>query len=153
MEGNLVVAPGTTLEAGYDFTLPGSHAATTVTFVTPGVVFDGQCTSGGGAVTFVVTMGTASYAVPVNDSAWFPSGDQQSSLTYEGQVAVPDLCGGGDISLAAGGTFSSVVEATAQVPGDGVHVRWHYSAHGSSGSWSATAHVQPASGGGGGVNT
>jgi hypothetical protein len=95
-------------------------------------------------------MATANYAVVANDSAWYPSADQQSALSYGGQVAVPDLCNCGDMSLANGGTFYTVVEASAQVPGDGAHVRWHYSADGSAGPWSATAHVQPASGGGGG---
>jgi hypothetical protein len=151
MEGNLVVASGTTLYAGYDFTVPGSHPQTTVTFVNPHVVFDGQCSLGGGPVSFTVPMPTVSYSAAANDSAWYPSGDQQSALTYEGQVVVPDLCSGGDISLASGATFFTLVDANAQVPGDGLHVRWHYSANGSAGSWSGTAHLQPASGGGGGT--
>lgn len=149
MEGNLVVGPGTVVAAGYDLTIPGSHPTTNVNVVAPQVVFDGKCVAGGAAVTFSVAMPTAAYAVSANNGDWLPSGDQDSPLVYEGSVLVPDLCGGGDISLASGGTFSAVVNADAPVPGDGVHVRWHYSANGSSGSWSATAHVQPGTSGGG----
>jgi uncharacterized repeat protein (TIGR01451 family) len=117
-----------------------------VTLVAPQVVFAGRCTAGGAQVTLTVSMPTQSYAVPVNNGDWFPSGDQHSPLVYEGSTLVPDLCGGGTISLAAGGTFSTQVLADRAVPGDGVHVRWHYSANGSSGSWSGTAHVQPSNG-------
>lgn len=144
MEGNLIVAPGTAIEAGYDFTIPGSHLATSVTFVAPQVVFFGNCTSDRTPVMFTVSMPTTQpYPVPSNDGDWFPSGDQQNPLVYEGSIKVPDLCGGGTISLAAGGTFTTQVQTDVPVPGDGVHVRWHYSANGSSGSWSGTAHIQP----------
>lgn len=143
MEGNLVLAPGTVLEAGYDLTIPGSHPATAVTFENPAVVFQAKCVSGGAPVTVTVTMSSVTYAVPANDSDWFPSGDQHSPLVYEGQTTVPDACAGGDVSFQAGGTFSTTVDSDVAVPGDGVHVRWHYSANGTSGSWSGTAHVQP----------
>ena len=143
MEGNLVVTPGTILQAGYDFTIPGSHPATTVTFAAPQVVFDGVCTSGGAHVTLTVPMTTQSYADAAGSSSWLPSGDQHSPLVYQGALAVPDLCAGGSIRLAQGGTFTTQVFADVPVPGNGVHVRWHYSADGTSGSWSGTAAVQP----------
>ncbi len=48
MEGNLIVSPGDTLQAGYDFTLPGSNNATlTLTVSNVQVVFAVQCVSGG----------------------------------------------------------------------------------------------------------
>ena len=150
MEGNLIVSPGDTLSVGYSFTIPGKHPAVDVTFGQPQTVFDGSCVSNGAGVTFTVFMQTATYAIPANNGQWFPSGDQQSQLTYEGSLQVPDLCAGGEISLANGGTFNAAVMADALVPGNGVHVRWHYSANGSSGSWSGTASVQPSLGGGGG---
>jgi uncharacterized repeat protein (TIGR01451 family) len=143
MEGNLIVSPGNTLKTGYDLTIPGTHVANSVTFSSPQVAFTGRCVTGGAAVSFTVPMPTQTYSVPANNSNWFPSGDQQSSLVYQGSLAVPDLCGGGKISLANGGTFTAQVLATVAVPGDGIHVRWHYSANGTSGSWSGTSAVQP----------
>jgi hypothetical protein len=145
MEGNLIVTPGTTLEVGYDFTIPGSHPATTVTLANTQVVFQGACTSGGAAVTITMPIATQSYVDAANSSSWYPSGDQHSPLVYEGAVAVPDLCGGGSIRLAAGGTFTTQVFSDVPVPGNGIHVRWHYTANGTSGSWSGTAAVQPGS--------
>jgi len=144
MEGNLTVEPGAVLEAGYDFTIPGNHPATDVTFGNPVVTFQGQCVTGGAVVTLTVGMSTQVYTDPLNDgSDWFPSGDQHTTLVYQGELPVPNLCAGGAISLAKGGIFTTTVAADAPVPGDGVHVRWHYSANGSAGSWSGTAHVQP----------
>jgi hypothetical protein len=147
MEGNLVLAPGATLSAGYDLSIPGSHPAVSVTVSGAQVVFAGRCTAGGAAVAITVPMGDQTYAVPASNGSWFPSGDQHSPLVYQGAIAVPDACGGGTISLGAGGTFTAQLFSDVPVPGNGVHVRWHYSANGSSGSWSATAAVQPAPGG------
>src|SRR5579862_5665285 len=105
MEGNLVVAPGAVLEAGYDLTIPGSHPAVSVTFSDAQFAFAARCTSGGAPVSLTVAMPDATYAVPAGSSQWFPSGDQHSSLVYQGSIVVPDVCGGGTISLQAGGTF------------------------------------------------
>ena len=109
MEGNLKVVPGQTLYAGYDFTVPGNKKALTVTVSQPSVTFSVGCASGAtpSASRFTVTMPTASY--PVSDSQWYPTGNQSSSLSYEGSVSVPNLCSGGDLTLSQGGTFSATV--------------------------------------------
>jgi len=109
MEGDLKVAPGTTLKAGYDFTLPGNNASLSVTVNNPAVVFTVRCVSGAApsASTFTVSMPTQIYSVV--DSAWYPSGDQHSPLVYQGSIAVPDLCAGGQLRLDKGGTFSASV--------------------------------------------
>lgn len=52
-------------------------------------------------------MPTQTYAV-TNDQ-WYPSGDQHSPLVYQGSITVPDLCGGGQLRLNQGGTFSAAV--------------------------------------------
>lgn len=107
MDGNLTVQPGTTLRAGYDFTLPGTKNATTLTVGRPGAVFAVQCASGAAptANTLTVPMPTQSYAV--NGVKWLPSGDQSDPSTYQGSVTVPNLCGGGALSLSRGGTFTA----------------------------------------------
>jgi hypothetical protein len=109
MEGDLKVSPGTTLEAGYDFTVPGNHASFPLTVNNPQVIFAVRCVSGAtpSAATFTVTMPTQTYSV-TNDQ-WYPSGDQHSPLVYQGSITVPDLCGGGQLRLNQGGTFTATV--------------------------------------------
>jgi hypothetical protein len=143
MEGNLKVKPGDTLMAGYDFTMPGNHSAATVLFTTTMVTFQAQCVTGAGGGTIVVHMPDSIYTDPVNNSQWFPSGDQHSPLTYQGSITVPDLCAGGQMILKRGGTFTAQVQSTDTT--DKVNMRWHYSANGSSGSWSGTASIIPGS--------
>ena len=109
MEGDLKVSAGTTLEAGYDFTVPGNHASFSLTVSNPQVVFAVRCVSGAtpSAATFTVPMPTQTYSV--TSDQWYPSGDQHSPLVYQGSVVVPDLCGGGQLRLDQGGTFTASV--------------------------------------------
>jgi hypothetical protein len=109
MEGDLKVAPGATLRVGYSFTVPGNHATLFITVGNPQVVFNVRCVSGAtpSAPTFTVNMPTQTYQV--TDDKWYPSGDQHSSLVYQGSIAVPNLCGGGKLRLDKGGTFSANV--------------------------------------------
>lgn len=109
MDGNLQVAPGSTLKAGYDFTLPGNHNSLTVTASAAQVTFAVSCASGAtpSASIFTVTMQAQSYTV-TNDQ-WYPSGDQSSPLVYQGTASVPDLCGGGALNLSKGGTFTATL--------------------------------------------
>ena len=109
MEGNLKVAPGATLKAGYDFTIPGDNNSAYVTFTNPEVTFTGvTCVSGATPTssTITVAMPTQSYN-STNGRNWYPSGDQSSSLVYQGSVSVPNVCNGGDVDLANGGTFTA----------------------------------------------
>jgi hypothetical protein len=80
MEGDLKVSPGTTLQAGYDFTVPGNHASFSLTVSNPQMVFAVRCVCGAtpSASTFTVTMPTQTYAVTTDQ--WYPSGDQHSPL-------------------------------------------------------------------------
>jgi hypothetical protein len=99
MEGDLKVSPGTTLMAGYDFSVSGNHASFSLTVNNPQVVFTVNCVSGAtpSQSTLTVTMPTQTYAV-TNDQ-WYPSGDQHSPLVYQGSIVVPDLSSGGQLRL------------------------------------------------------
>jgi len=109
MEGDLKVSPGSTMKVGYDFTVPGNHATLFLTVSHPKVVFAVRCVSGvtPSASTFTVAMPTQAYKV-TNDQ-WYPSDDQSSPLVHQGSKAVPNLCGGGQLRLDHGGTFTASV--------------------------------------------
>jgi streptogramin lyase len=109
MEGNLTVSPGNTLQAGYDFTLPGNKAALTLTVSNAQAVFAVSCVSGAAPSepSFTVVMPAQSYGV--TNSQWYPSGDQSSPLVYQGSATIPDLCAGGQLSLRQGGTFAATL--------------------------------------------
>lgn len=141
MEGDLKVHPGDILKVGYDFTMPGSHAAATVSFLNSKVTFQYTCVSGPGAGSFAVMMPDRTYSDPQNSSAWYPSGDQKSSLVFQGSGPVPNVCSGGLVRLQKGGTFTTLLGSTDKT--DKVNIRWHYSANGSAGGWSGTQSVVP----------
>jgi uncharacterized membrane protein len=137
MNGDFKVAQGSTLSAGYDFTMPGSHPAAVVGFVGTKVVFNATCASGTpGLATIVVNIPDQTHAVAANSSAWYPSGDQNSAATYQGSATVPSFCSPGAlVRLQQGGTFSTNVTSTDAK--DKVNVRWHYK-DGTGGGWSGT---------------
>ena len=110
MEGNLQVAPGATLKAGYDFTIPGDNNSVFVTFTNPKVTFNVKCVNG-----MTPTMSTITVPMPTqtynstNGGNWYPSGDQASSLVYQGSISVPNVCNGGKVSFQDGGTFTATI--------------------------------------------
>lgn len=142
MDGALKVPQGSTLSAGYDFTMPGAHGAATVSFAGTQVTFQATCASGTpGTETIIVDLPDQSYPDPAGSSSWYPSGDQNSPSTYQGETTVPSFCDPGAlVSLQQGGQFSTRVGSTDSA--DRVNVRWHY-ADGTGGGWSGTYGVTP----------
>jgi hypothetical protein len=143
MEGDLKLTPGTTLSVGYDFTMPGNHQSATATFTSASVTFNVTCVGNSNTGTLTVPLPTASYADPAGSSAWYPSGDQESSSVYQGSLVVPStICGAGvQVRFQHGGTFRSGITSTDTQ--DKISVRWHYSGGGSAGGWSGTSSVIP----------
>ena len=112
MEGNLKVAPGDTLKAGYDFTIPGNNNMVNVTFTDAQVTFSNvKCVSGASPMvsTISVPMASPQSYASTNGASWYPSGDQHSDAVYQGSIGVPDVCGGGLVSLQKGGTFTAEI--------------------------------------------
>jgi hypothetical protein len=141
MAGDLKVAQGSTLSAGYDFTMPGQHPAATVGFLGTTVTFNATCASGTpGSKPIVVNIDDQGYNDPANSSAWYPSGNQNDASTYQGSTTVPSFCDPGAlVRLQQGGTFSTYVTSTAQ---NKVNLRWHYMDE-TGGGWSGTYSVIP----------
>ena len=109
MEGDLKLDPGATIRAGYDFTIPGNNSTKNVTVSNAKLTLTVRCVSGAAPSqsTLVINMGSAPYVVP--DSKWYPSGDQKSTLVYQGSVVVPNACAGGKVRFDTGGTFTATV--------------------------------------------
>jgi hypothetical protein len=138
MEGNLPIAAGSTVQAGYDFTMPGSHVSANVTFDNASVTVKVTC-SDNSVHALTISLPTQTYNDPLNSSAWLPSGDQKSPLVYQGS-SVSSVCGAQTGHAPQGATF------TAQVCSDDavnkVNLRFHYSDN-SAGGWSGTKSVIP----------
>lgn len=119
LDGNLTVWPGETVSAGYDIGYPANTALIGVKVSSPEVQFTVSCVSGAtpSASTLTVSMPDASFTL--SDSAWYPTANPSSPAGYQGSVVVPDLCRGGPISLAQGGTFTAVTEDPEGDSGDG----------------------------------
>lgn len=54
-----------------------------------------------------MTLPNATYSVTIAN--WYPSADLKSSLVYQASIPVPDLCGGGQVRLDKGGTFTATI--------------------------------------------
>jgi len=108
--GNLQVTPGSMLQAGYDFTLPGNNKSLTMTVSAAQVTFAVSCVSKAAPSAPTLTVPLLAQTYEITGSLWYPSGSQSSPLVYQGSVPVPALCGpGGAISLATGGTFTATL--------------------------------------------
>jgi hypothetical protein len=109
MEGDLKLAPGTTMLAGYDLTVPGNKASLSFTVTNPQVVFQLRCVSGATPSPSTMTVTMPTQAFTITNAAWYPSGDQHNSLVYQGSTTVPDACDGGQVRFNQGGTFSGTL--------------------------------------------
>lgn len=122
MQGDLRIPASATpasAAAGFDFTIPGSHPATTMAFSNTQVTLPYRCSQQGPvAGSVVVSMPDHSYAVAANNNNWIPTSDQSSSASYEGSAQIGPVCGAGNTvflnySGTFGATFSSMVSSTA----------------------------------------
>ena len=109
MDGDLKVSPGVTLKVGYDFSVPGTKASLSLTVNNPQVVLTVRCVSGASPSQSAVTVSMPSQTYTVTNDQWIPSGDQNSPLVYPALITLPDLCGGGQLRLDKGGTFTATV--------------------------------------------
>jgi hypothetical protein len=125
MEGSINISPGDWVAAGYDITIPGSHPGETVQLANAHVVISGSCTNGG-SDSVVIPLSAGPYTIPANDSGWYPSGDENDPLVYQGAVQAPaGLCGGtGQLNGSGGATISGDLQSTVTTAQ--VHVRFHY---------------------------
>jgi hypothetical protein len=125
MEGATKASPGDWISAGYSFTMPGSHPAADVSMVGGSVRVHYQCATDN-AITgdIAIALADATLSVASNDGRWYPSDKQQVAAVYQGAAMAPDVCGGGQLDLRAGATFTIDVHSSDTT--DKVNVRFHY---------------------------
>jgi hypothetical protein len=135
MDGDLKIKPGDVLRAGFDFTMPGGHPATTAVFTSGYVSLLVRCPNGS-SPPLTVPLNDQTVVDPVDSNAWYPSSDKASSLVYQGTLIAPDLCAGNVMDDARGALFTTAFSATDTV--DKFSFRFHYSDNSTSGGWSGT---------------
>ena len=101
---NVQGAPGATVVAGYDFTYPSGASFVKVTDAYEQLSL--TCASNGADVGSIkVPMPDATYTSSSPSSqGWTPTGDESTLASYEGSVAIPDVCSGGDVRVGQGGS-------------------------------------------------
>jgi hypothetical protein len=127
MEGNIKIANGDYISAGYSFSVPGAHPDALYKLSGASVTIEGTCSNGGtGSVVIPFSSPSTAYVVPANNSHWFPTDEASSTDSYQGSVVAAGLCGGtGNLSIRKGGaTFTADVHSTDIA--DPIHFRFHY---------------------------
>jgi hypothetical protein len=116
------VRPGDTLSAGYAFSLPGKHAAATITFNQAQAIVQAtclphrqrhhhhhDCRRERSAGPLFINIADASYSAAANSSAWVPSANDSDPSVFQGSIVVPDLCDGEAFRVGGDATFTSMV--------------------------------------------
>lgn len=136
MEGNLQIQPGDWVDGGYQFTIPGTHPASTVQFAAATVTLDVSCNSNGTSPSpYVINLGSGPYTVTANSSAEYPfsSGDNNGSMQgdpakWQGAAQIPALCGAGNTmwvnAQSGAATFAANVQSSDTT--DSLNVQFHY---------------------------
>ncbi len=78
---------GRTAKAGYALSMPGRHPASTVSMAGGSVQLDVYKLDGRSR-TLTIPLPNQSYSIPANSSAWLPSSNKNSPLTYQGSAPV-----------------------------------------------------------------
>jgi hypothetical protein len=90
---------GDTVEAGYDLTLGGNHAAETVSLVNGTITADIAC-QGGSSYTLTIPIPAQSYSIAAGDDSPQPTGNPFSPLVFQGSTTATPPAG---VSQCAGG--------------------------------------------------
>ena len=108
------VAPGKSIQFGYDFHA-ASKPAFTMTAYNLQVNWTYTCSSGGTTMTYAPATGTETwtqnmYTAPENMPDWWPTGVKTDPSGFQGTMTVPALCGASKPVIFTGGTFSAIIQ-------------------------------------------
>jgi len=123
MEGNLSIAAGDWIAAGYHFTMPGNHPTASVYFAYATLTLPVTCADGT-THNIVIPMNPGPWSDAANSSQWVPWQDQAAPSAFQGAVQAPDLCAGGLMNNQVGATFTADVQSNITL--DPVNVQFHY---------------------------
>ena len=141
----VMVDPGNVVRAGYEFTIPGSNSTTKVAVFNAYESLTVTCANGSTPTQGYVNipMPDATYHGPFG-SSWVPAGGQSSLSTYQGSIAMPNLCNGTTMDVGQPGNMMFVAQVYADTTAT-INFQSHYndSPCSRSGSWSATKSVTP----------
>src|SRR5690242_7720209 len=90
--------------------------------------------------TISVPINQATFASPLNSTAWIPSADRTAGASFQVSLALPNLCAGKPIYLAA---LALTAGVTSDHQGLAINVRWHAQIGTSRGAWSDAITVIP----------
>jgi hypothetical protein len=128
MEGAIKVSPGEWINAGFRFKYHGSHPQSTVAFQGATFTFAAKCVGSGTSVSLQIAAPDETFLVTANDTGHEPTNDHDSAASFQAAarygVDTPDLCGGGDIDLRRGATFTAEVKSSDT--SDAIAVQFHY---------------------------
>jgi hypothetical protein len=117
-EGNLQLTPGTTVNLGYDFQVPGNNSSFTLTVNSASWTLYWSCPKGGtphpSSTTVTQTDPPYNASYTFSDSNWQPVSNQKGSNSpYQDSTTVPAVCGAGNpVSLKTGVLFTAQVTAS-----------------------------------------
>lgn len=137
-DAHLVIEPGKTVIAGYNFKIPGSHPTTDLILLNGTVTIHVTCPDNT-IQNVVIPLKLQTYTDPLNSSAWYPTSVQSDPAGFQGSAQVPStLCGGQSGVATTGATFSGYFSSlpVGQCP----NVRFHYQMKpiGAGANWSNT---------------
>jgi hypothetical protein len=144
MDGTLKITPGSPLEAGYAFTMPGTHPSAVVQVVGASVTLPVSCTpSGASTASITVNLTEGPYTDAAGSAATLPTSSESGASSFQGMTLAPGLCG-------AAAMYSSGAELTGQVvstdPLNALNFQFHYldaAILGAHASWSALSSQTP----------
>jgi hypothetical protein len=89
--------------------LPGNKTHFNALINTAKAVFPVACVSGATPSQSSFTVTIPDQTLLLDSKSWNPSSDKDDPLVYQGTGMVPNLCGGGQVRLNQGGSFSAYI--------------------------------------------
>lgn len=105
----LTINSGDTVQAGYQFHIPGNHPAATASLVNGAITADVRCFDGTSYTLTIPLPASQSYAIPADDRLWVPG-----QGTWQGSVTAPE-CGNGDSRGILEGAYLSALNVSTGV--------------------------------------
>jgi len=108
-EGTLNLAPDTAIKFGFALQLPGNKTHFNALINTAKAVFPLACVSGAIPSPTSLTVTIPNQTLLLDSKSWNPSSNKDDPSVYQGTGTIPNACGGGQVRLNQGGSFSAYI--------------------------------------------